>query len=629
MRYKKLASLLVPAVMLASFDSIAAYNSPAYVSAADGIIFTDSFEGGTNNWTGRGAASVKVSGDEAYEGTSSLFVSGRTSAWNGASKELSADFVPGTEYSFSANVKFTSGGASDKFYMKLQYKDASGTVNYSGIAEAETMKGEWVQLANTNYLIPADATDIQIYVETANSTNNFYLDDVSAAEAGTVIKGSGGPKKLIYGDLNYDQKINAFDVAMERELIAKDIVDKSAEKAADVDHDGNIGASDLVLLEEYVMGITDHYPDPPKPDNKWDDYQETASAQELGFWKDSICSMGNTYRLTSKLEAAEQGAPLTLAYLGGSITEGKKYSSPFSAYIKDTFAAGSFTEVNAGMSGTSSVVGLVRSEKDIVSKNPDIIVMEFSVNDHEDILYKKSFESCVKKFLELPNEPAVIVLINRSKGGFSSQAQMEKIGRNMDVPIISMDNALTKAFNSGYLSPSDYYTDEYHPHDAGGKLISNCMAYFVRQAMRTENRSDSYTIPTTAAFGTEYETCVNTSPQDLENFNAGSFTAGQGYGSLPYGYTFQKFSNNTPMTFKTTGKGLIIVFKADSKDGMGNILVTVNGKTTTIKGKKLYTWGGPDAELGYYQDVAGDLDVSIKMENASSDFTIWGLGIIK
>ena len=83
------------------------------------------------------------------------------------------------------------------------------------------------------------------------------------------------------------------------------------------------------------------------------------------------------------------------------------------------------------------------------------------------------------------------------------------------------------------------------------------------------------------------------------------------------------------MTFKTTGKGLIIVFKADSKDGMGNILVTVNGKTTTIKGKKLYTWGGPDAELGYYQDVAGDLDVSIKMENASSDFTIWGLGIIK
>ena len=56
------------------------------------------------------------------------------------------------------------------------------------------------------------------------------------------------------------------------------------------------------------------------------------------------------------------------------------------------------------------------------------------------------------------------------------------------------------------------------------------------------------------------------------------------------------------------------------------INVTVNGKTTKINGNKQYTWGGPDAEIGYYQDTEGELDVSI---SGSGSFTIWGLGLIK
>ena len=59
---------------------------------------------------------------------------------------------------------------------------------------------------------------------------------------------------------------------------------------------------------------------------------------------------------------------------------------------------------------------------------------------------------------------------------------------------------------------------------------------------------------------------------------------------------------------------------------MGSINVTVNGKTTKINGVKQYTWGGPDAELGYFQTESGDLDVSI---SASGNFTIWGIGLIQ
>ena len=597
---------------------------------ADGYFFHDTFEQGTDNWEGRGGAAVASAGSQAYAGSKALAVSGREKAWNGAQKSLnSRTFVPGQEYSFSVNAMFLDGGATADFKLTLQYTGSDGDPHYSDVATATVEKGKWVQLANQNYKIPEGASNLVLYVEVVEPEGaeniNFYIDEAIGAPGGTDIKGAGQPevRTVIKGDVNFDGFVDSFDIAAARRGIINGFSDAMAEKAADVDGSGKAEIADVVLIQNFVLKKNNNWPEPVKPDNAWDDYIETASSEWITFYKNSICNMGNTYRLASKLSDAENGKSLTLAYLGGSITEGKKYSTPFSSYVQKTFAKGSFKEVNAGLSGTSSVVGLVRCDNEVLSQNPDIIFLEFSVNDHEDIMYKKSFESLVKKCLNQPNDPAVIILINRAKGGFNSQEQMAAIGKNFNVPVISMNDALTKAFSSGLLTADDYFTDEYHPHDKGGKLISDCLAYYFRQVMRTENRSASYSIPTTKVYGSEYSTCANADPSTFTNFNAGSFTKGSGYGKLPYGYTYN--GGGSPMTFKTTGKGLVIVFKANSS-GMGSVDVTVNGKTTKVNGNKQYTWGGPDAELGYYQDESGELNVSI---SGNGTFTIWGIGLIK
>ena len=600
----------------------------------DGYYFNDKFESGTDSWAGRGAASVDTASGKGIDGSGALSVTGRTNTWNGAYKEISSStFKPGTAYSFSANVMYDSGPSEQTFQLSLQYSDGTET-KYDHIASGKAVKGDWVQLANLSYTIPAGASDIQLYVETDDTDTDrisFYIDQVVGAPEGTVVKGADPPKTVILGDVNFDGTINSLDMIAARKAIIAGNLTGSALKAADVDQNKKFEVADLVNIQAFILGAISEWPEPETPPGpvidttKWDNYQETASSQYIDFYKSSIKHFGNTYRLDSKLAAAEAGQSLTIAYLGGSITEGKNYTSPFSSYVKSTFAKGSFKEINAGLSGTSSVVGLVRSEQEIVSQNADIIFLEFSVNDHEDIMYKKCFESCIKKFLDMPNEPAVIVLITRAQGGFSSQSQMYPIGKNFDIPVISMDDALTKAFNSGFLKTSDYYSDEYHPHQKGGQLIADCLAYYFRQAMKSENLSASYELPSKAVYGMEYADCVNVNPKDLTNFNAGSWSAGSGYNSsrsLNYSYNL---NGGSPMTFKTTGKGLIIVFKANSS-GMGSINVTVNGKTTKVNGNKQYTWGGPDAELGYYQDTTGELDVSI---TGSGSFTIWGMGLIK
>lgn len=227
-----------------------------------GWYFADGFEGDTCSWEGRGAATVMTSGRTAYVGNEALLVQNRESAWNGASKSLSArTFVPGNEYSFSTNVMYFDGNSTDKFYLKLQYTDSNGDTQYSTIAEGTAVKGEWVQLANKNYRIPADASNMSIYVETSDSTNNFYIDEVIGAVGGTTILGAGeNTGNLTPGDVNNDGIIDAMDIANARQGVINGFSDSLSKIACDVNQDGTSDTKDIQLIQDYVLGRIDKFP---------------------------------------------------------------------------------------------------------------------------------------------------------------------------------------------------------------------------------------------------------------------------------------------------------------------------------------------------------------------------------
>lgn len=241
----------------------------------NGWYFHDEFEGDTCSWEGRGAASVMTSGRTNYAGKEALLVQGRTAAWNGATKALNAKaFVPGKEYSFSVNASYFDGDLTDTFYLKLQYTDANGDTQYDSIATAKGVQGKWVQLANTNYTIPAGAKNMQIYVETADTTNNFYIDEAIGAVAGTVIPGAGAidvPETLIPGDVNLDGVIDGFDLAAaKRGLAAGGFDNVFSAKAADVNKSTVFDAEDVQELSSFLLKKTTAFTDqtPPEPEKK-------------------------------------------------------------------------------------------------------------------------------------------------------------------------------------------------------------------------------------------------------------------------------------------------------------------------------------------------------------------------
>lgn len=604
----------------------------------NGYFYHSTYENSTDSWTGRGAAAVEMSSNAAYAGKNALFVSGRTSAWNGATRALNPQaFKPGETYSFSADVMFDAGTATDTFFMKLQYTDANGETMYSSIAEATVIKGEWTQLSNPEYTIPADASDMQVYLETADSTIDFYVDEAIGAVSGVA---PDGPKPITYirGDVTCDGVIDGFDLAMAKRGMTKKLPNAIAELAADVNGNGKPDDDDIVQLQAYILGqITEFTAKAPENNvaGDWDNYVETAAPAMQTFYADAIYNMGNTARLRNKIAKAQSGEKTTVAYIGGSITEGVGmaetcYAKRSYNYFAETFGTGSnVSYINAGMSGTSSAVGLMRAQRDILNASPDVIFIEFSVNDHPGDTYTKSFEGLVKKCLMQENEPAVIILINRSKGGYSMQEQMAKVGMNYNVPIISMDNALTKAFDRGTLTASDYFSDEYHPHENGSALIADAIAYYYRQALKTENIAESYTIPSTTAYGDEYADASIVPVSELTGLNTGSFKSDRANTRFEYGFTYQPNTGNAPLTFTTQGKGIYIVFKSNQNSSLGDLVVTVNGKSSTVSGNRQYAWGGPEAEVAYIQNTSGTLEVSMQMKSAGSDFNIYGIGVVR
>ncbi len=75
------------------------------------------------------------------------------------------------------------------------------------------------------------------------------------------------------------------------------------------------------------------------------------------------------------------GQPVNVAFLGGSITVAKGWRVHVRDHLKATFPKSELTELFAAISGTDSTFGACRLGHDVLSRKPDLLFVEFAVND--------------------------------------------------------------------------------------------------------------------------------------------------------------------------------------------------------------------------------------------------------
>ena len=80
-------------------------------------------------------------------------------------------------------------------------------------------------------------------------------------------------------------------------------------------------------------------------------------------------------------EKIKNNKEITIAYLGGSITAANGWRPQTTAWFAKTYPAVKFNEIHAAIGGTGSDLGVFRLQSDALQHNPDLLFVEFAVND--------------------------------------------------------------------------------------------------------------------------------------------------------------------------------------------------------------------------------------------------------
>ena len=110
---------------------------------------------------------------------------------------------------------------------------------------------------------------------------------------------------------------------------------------------------------------------------------------------------GDWTRFAHVFARLERGEAVRIAVIGGSITQGagasgraNQWGSKFTAGWRRAFPSAKIDFVNAGIGATGSAIGAFRLARDVLAKQPDAVVVEFSVNDAPGRECAESYEGC-------------------------------------------------------------------------------------------------------------------------------------------------------------------------------------------------------------------------------------------
>lgn len=216
-------------------------------------------------------------------------------------------------------------------------------------------------------------------------------------------------------------------------------------------------------------------------------------------FEDGLINKGNNVRYKNIVNRADKGETIKLAFIGGSITQGcaaKDIKGSYSYLVYkwwcERFKDAPHEYINAGVGGTTSQYAVARVNEEILTYNPDIVFVEFSVNDDNSDFYMETYESLIRR-IYYHNKDVQIVLIHSIKydDGFSSEQVHLKVGKYYSLPSISMRPVLYDGIINGQYAMEDITGDGLHPNDFGHELMSRVIINSLLEFEKGEGENES------------------------------------------------------------------------------------------------------------------------------------------
>ena len=199
------------------------------------------------------------------------------------------------------------------------------------------------------------------------------------------------------------------------------------------------------------------------------------------------------------LKAQTTGAEVKIGYLGGSITAQNGWRVQTLAHFKKAYPQASFAEINAAIGGTGSALGVFRVKQDVLSQGPDLLFVEFAVNDGgaDPRRIIRAMEGIVRQTWQA-NPKTDICFVYTLTESLSppmlegklqrSASAMEKVADFYGIPSITLGMEVARLAKAGKLAwraklPKTeaekaalgdkfvFAADGVHPHDSTGQVL--------------------------------------------------------------------------------------------------------------------------------------------------------------
>lgn len=296
-----------------------------------------------------------------------------------------------------------------------------------------------------------------------------------------------------------------------------------------------------------------------------------------------IVNFGNAVRLRRAMERGKAGERITVGFLGGSITQGSLSSTPQTcyAYLVYRWWAERFADVrylNAGIGGTTSQFGVARVEEDLLQHKPDVVFIEFSVNDAATAQFRETYEGLVRKVLK---SGAAVVLIHNVcyDTGFSAEEIHLEIGKHYDLPCVSMKSTIYREVTAGNIPNRDITPDDLHPNDAGHALVAQVVTHLLDRVYASETAGQEKAGLPAPLTENQYENSIR-----YQNHNSIPTLCGfvpddtaQEHITQMFRRGFTAWKTGDSITFDIESTGLAVQYRKSVKKPAPIATVTVDG----------------------------------------------------
>ncbi len=306
---------------------------------------------------------------------------------------------------------------------------------------------------------------------------------------------------------------------------------------------------------------------------------------------------------------AAEGTPLTVAFIGGSLTWGACASNPqltssralIGQYLQKKYPASSFNLIDAAIGGTGSQLGIFRMERDVMRFKPDLIFLDFTVNDglfDSSLEPLVSYETILRRFLKA--EIPVVQVFFPVKKNLEPGYKPEPFARHAQH--LALQKYYKTANGDGYTLPrtrlasgelklSDAYQpqDGTHPDDAGYAAFADGFIAGFEEAIKNNVIS---AVPEKPMYG-EFKTVTRralvegTLPANwtrTKTFRTGMWFDGQSSRWMgdTARFALEKGGETSPLTVKFNG--VLFGLFGEGNEKSLDFLVRIDGRKFNEKG---------------------------------------------